>query len=71
MEIKSCNYKTKCDMGGCKNLADFSVVRHEKSILNICKNCKDELYDVLGKITTPKSIPAPFKKQKKIDRMVK
>ena len=68
MEIKSCNLKTKCDIGGCKNLAEYSVVSTEnKSVLNLCSNCVKQLYTALAKVNTPKSIPAPFKKQKKIN----
>lgn len=68
MEIKSCSYKTKCDLGGCKNLAEYSIFNKNetKSSLNICQDCSKELFSVLGKINVPKSIPAPFKNQKKI-----
>ena len=66
MEIKECVYKTKCDMGGCKQLAEFSVVRQQKSILNICRQCANELCEVTREVCVPKSIPAPYKKQKKI-----
>lgn len=72
MEIKNCIYKTKCDLGGCKNLATYSVMSAEgKSVLNLCDSCSNQLYGTLGKVKTPKSIPAPFKKQKKIELEVK
>ncbi len=68
MEIKNCNLKTKCDIGGCKNLAVFSIYNEQetKPILNICEKCSKEIYSALGKVNTPKSIPAPFKNQKKV-----
>ena len=66
MEIKECVYKTKCDIGGCKNLSSYSVLKHQKSILNICKDCAKDLDEILRSISVPKSIPAPYKKQKKI-----
>lgn len=67
MEIKKCTIKTKCDISGCKQLADFCICSSEgKSILNLCSQCCTNLYKLLGSINKPKSIPAPFKKQKKI-----
>lgn len=68
MEIKKCNLKTKCDIGGCKNMAIFSICNNQetKPVLNICEKCSKDIYNTLGKINTPKSIPAPFKNQKKV-----
>ncbi len=66
MEIKECIYKTKCDLGGCKNLADYTIIRQQKSILSICKDCIKEFSEVSRTVFVPKSIPAPYKKQKKI-----
>ena len=65
MEIKECVYKTKCDMGGCKNLSHYSVLRQQKIILNICKDCAKEVDDILRSVIVPKSIPAPYKKQRR------
>ena len=39
MEIKNCLFKTKCDILGCKNLADYKILNNGKSTLNTCKNC--------------------------------
>ncbi len=67
MEIKNCLFKTKCDILGCKNLADYQILNNGKSTLNTCKNCTKNLYDALGKIFIPKPVTPPFKKQKKIE----
>lgn len=66
MEIKESIYKTKCDIGGCKNLSHYYIVRQQKNILNICKDCAKELDDLLRSISVPKSIPAPYKKQRRV-----
>ena len=68
MEINVCNLKTKCEINGCKNLAEYSVFKQndKKAGINICKTCATNLYDCLSKICIPKSIPAPFKNQKRI-----
>lgn len=68
MEIKMCDFKTKCDIGGCKNIATFDFTKQEdkKFGIKICDICAKDLYDCLNKIHTPKSVPAPFKNQKKI-----
>ncbi len=67
MEIKKCLVKTKCDILGCKNLADYCILNNGKNTLNLCKNCTNEIYDTLGKILIPKPVIPPFKKQKKIE----
>lgn len=68
MEIKNCNQKTKCEINGCKNLANFTIHRamDSKVGINICENCAHKMYSCLGRINIPKSIPAPFKNQKRI-----
>ena len=66
MEIKNCLIKTKCDVQGCKNLADYCIFSNEKNVLNLCKNCSKNIYEVLGKVNVPKAITPPFKKQKKL-----
>ena len=67
MEIKECKIKTKCEIFGCKNLAEFTLANREKPCLYVCKNCAMELDKCLKSIVTPKSIPAPFKNQKKLE----
>ena len=68
MKVKSCSYKTKCEINGCKNFADFSIYfqQETKVGINICKDCSNKLYSCLGEVNIPKSIPAPFKNQKKV-----
>ncbi len=67
MEIKKCLVKTKCDIMGCKKLAEYCVLNDKKIALNLCKNCIDNLHDTLGKVVIPKPVTPPFKKQKKIE----
>ena len=67
MNITKCNFKTKCDIGGCKNLAVHSFEKNGKTILTICDDCAKEIYSSLLSLCKPKSIPAPFKKLRKVE----
>ena len=67
MDISKCKLKTKCDIGGCKNLAVHSFEKNGKQILNLCSECEKEILNTLSTLFTPKSIPAPFKKLKKVE----
>lgn len=68
MEITDCKIKTKCEINGCKNLADFAFVKENNTKVGICicKSCAKELYENVAKLFVPKSIPAPFKSTKKL-----
>lgn len=68
MEISKCQIKTKCDIPGCKELAVYRIqnLTDKKLLLNVCANCANKLYSVLGKTVVPKNIPAPYKNNKKI-----
>lgn len=68
MKVKNCLFKTKCEINGCKNFADFSIYLKPdaKAGINICRECSTQLYSCLGEVNIPKSIPAPFKNQKKV-----
>lgn len=67
MEVKNCLIKTKCDILGCKNLAEYCVLNDKKIALNLCKNCTEKLHNALSKVLIPKPVTPPFKKQKKIE----
>ena len=68
MQIYECKHKVKCDFAGCKNIADYSVVRSGilRHDLCFCKTCMQELYDTLGKLLVPKAVKSPFKLNKRI-----
>lgn len=57
MKLKEINYKIKCDMGGCKNLAKYGIQTGGIFVydMNICDECTKSLYSVLGSILVPKS----------------
>lgn len=64
MEIKKNSAKIKCEMPGCKNLADYSVVTTNSSRdnLNFCESCMKDMYKQFSKIFTPKSIKNVYQK---------
>ncbi len=64
MEIKNLTAKIKCDLSGCKNVANYSVVTSDNSKhnLNICNSCLQELHNVISKQITPKSIKNIYQK---------
>ena len=68
MQINGCKIKTKCDIQGCKNLADLIIENdgEKKPILNVCSKCANDIYTLLAKNMTPKNIPAPFKNPKRL-----
>lgn len=70
MEIKKSNYKTKCDVGGCKNLCDYDILRENgsKKVFSLCTSCVNELYKSLGKIVIPDAIPSAFVSHKRINK---
>lgn len=52
MELLKNNYRIKCEMGICKNNADYSIHLSRcgiKSRIHICKDCMKELYGLFGK----------------------
>lgn len=68
MILEEVKGKTKCDFAGCKNLADFVVsdASDNKKKMCFCDACLKEIYEIYAKFTVPKSVEAPFKKQKKL-----
>lgn len=50
--------RLKCDVGGCKSLADYSVLKegsNPRNQINICKGCMQEMYTLFAKETVPES----------------
>lgn len=64
MEINKTNAKIKCEIAGCKNLANYSVSTCDSSRynFNLCENCLKELYKQFSKVVTPKSIKNVYQK---------
>ncbi len=68
MKIIKIAYKTKCDFPGCKNLATCTI-SDEVDLgkkLGLCDECLNSIYESVAKSLIPKSIDAPFKRQKKL-----
>ena len=58
MKIIEQKKKVKCDMSGCKNLADYSVLKEGNSpdkYLNLCKECLQAIYEQASSVFVPKS----------------
>ena len=64
MEIKKISSKLKCEISGCKNLADYSILTTDNSKynLNICDHCLREINKLSSKMFTPKSIKNVYQK---------
>lgn len=59
MELGKCKEKTRCEMGGCKQKADYTIRLSRagiRSTINVCSECLKELYRLLGGELVPKSI---------------
>ena len=65
MELVKLNVRARCDMGLCKNIAEYSISastvkahlpwRREAGGTYICASCLKELYAAIGKVLIPKS----------------
>ena len=57
MKLNKINYKIKCDMSGCKNLAQYAIQTGGIFVydLNICEVCMQSLYKCIGEVLVPKS----------------
>jgi len=65
MELVKLNVKARCDMGLCKNIAEYSIApggakahvpwRREAGGTYICRECLVKLYEAIGKVVVPKS----------------
>ena len=62
------NLKTKCDMVGCNNFADYSISLKRgifKGTTDICHTCLNELYSLCGQYVVPQSPPNMLRKKEK------
>lgn len=68
MELKQINKKIKCDVPGCKHIAEYGFV-FKKSFLPgnfyLCKECLNEMYSAMGKHVVPQAIEHVYKKSSK------
>lgn len=59
MKIIKQDANVKCDIGNCKNKADYSIVAEgvgTRQYLNICKECMESLNAEFGKMLAPRAI---------------
>ncbi len=59
MELIKNKYKIRCEMGACKNVADYTVKMNRvgiKSRIHVCSDCLKELYELIGSEIIPQSI---------------
>ncbi len=50
--------RIKCDVGGCKSLAEYSVFKegaNPRNYINLCKECMQEMYSLFAKESVPES----------------
>ncbi len=64
MEIVKEKLKIKCDIPGCKNSAEFTLIctDNKKHNLYFCSGCVEILNKQLAKVLTPKSIKNVYQK---------
>lgn len=58
MQLTNPKTKTRCELGGCKNRAAYTVLMDRvgiKSRINLCEECASKLYSLLGATMIPKS----------------
>lgn len=70
MQIYESRYKVKCDFAGCRNVADYTLVKDGvfKRDICLCKECLDEIYEATAKVKVPKAIESPFKLNKRLKK---
>jgi len=59
MELIKTRYKIRCEMGGCKSVADYTVKTARMGIrahLHMCSKCLHSLYELMAKEIVPKPI---------------
>lgn len=50
--------RIKCDVGGCRSLADYSVIKdgsNPRNQINLCKQCMQDMYALFAKEIIPES----------------
>ena len=75
MELVKLNVKVRCDLGLCKNNAQYAASpevsgprlpwRKEAGGLYLCRSCMEKLYEAIGKEIVPKSPDSLIKKAEK------
>jgi len=70
MQIEKCTHKTKCDMFGCNNLAEYSFSTKGllKRELNLCDECLKGISEEYRKLETPKGTTSHFRLKDRIRR---
>lgn len=65
MQLIKTKHNIKCEMGVCKNKADFSIKMDRAGIrsqIHICEGCLNELYRLIGESIVPKSVETAKRK---------
>ena len=68
MKLEKNERKIRCEMGACKNKADFRIRLNRVGIRNaihICEDCLKELYSLAGTLLIPKSVETAKEKRRK------
>ncbi len=70
MEIYPCKQKVKCDFAGCRNVADYSLVKGGllRRDISLCEECMKEIYACISKLRVPKALESPFKLNKRLKK---
>ncbi len=58
MELIKQTRRLKCDVGGCKALAEYSVAKkgaNPRNQINLCSNCMKQMYSLFAKEIVPES----------------
>ena len=69
MELIKARYQVKCEMGGCRNVSDYTVKTARVGIrahLHICAGCLRGLYGLIGKEIVPRPIENAIGGRRKI-----
>lgn len=64
--------KVKCDLGNCKNNAEYSVVPDNVSAreyLNLCAECLEKMHKEMNAVLAPPSIPNIVAKGERLSKM--
>lgn len=69
MTLQKQKSRVRCDMGLCKNRADYVIKLNRmgiKSTINVCSDCLNELYSLIGGEIVPKSIETASRVRERI-----
>ncbi|MBQ4049588.1 MAG: hypothetical protein IJD07_02935 [Clostridia bacterium] len=68
MKLEKNTRKIKCEMGACKNNADYTIGLKRvglKNSIHVCEACLKELYELTGALIIPKSVETAKEKRRK------